>query len=363
MGGGGTASERVCSVWGRARSTTRQVRAGASRPHAVPRPLSRMDLAGAVACGGLRPSSPAQAPTAWQELVQACWQADPAARPSAADAAARLGRLVAELPEDAALQGVARGTAVAQAQALSMENRGDRRADAVVAPGGVTPGALPEPDGVDGGDTDVHQVPLAAVPRRPLPPIDPAIGVGSSPGPRGVDKMEDYHIVAGVPDPFTDTAPRRPAKLLGVFDGHRGAAAAEFLAARSVAELGAPPRQRGAAWLAAGISRLDDAFRARPRRRGDGGAQHSGSTVLLALLQPGRCSLAWAGDSQAVLGSRHGPARPLTRRHSPQDEAERARLLAAGARVWRHRGDWRIGAPGLTVSRWGGCVCWCVGVG
>jgi serine/threonine protein phosphatase PrpC len=96
-------------------------------------------------------------------------------------------------------------------------------------------------------------------------------------------------------------------------------------------------------------------------------ARLSGSTAVVTLLQGRRLTVAWVGDSRAMLvrrepgGAATGIA--LTRDHKPTSAAELARILAAGGRVERlsdasgrevgpHR-VWLPGAwvPGLAMSR------------
>ncbi len=51
------------------------------------------------------------------------------------------------------------------------------------------------------------------------------VGVFATPGSRGADRMEDRHLLAC---PMDGSTP--PAHLLAVFDGHRGAEAAQCAA-------------------------------------------------------------------------------------------------------------------------------------
>lgn len=66
----------------------------------------------------------------------------------------------------------------------------------------------------------------------------------------------------------------------------------------------------------------------------------SGTTAVVAHLEQRRLSVAWAGDSRAVLGRRAPSgggcgAVALTRDHKPDVEGEAARIAARGGRVER----------------------------
>lgn len=91
-------------------------------------------------------------------------------------------------------------------------------------------------------------------------------GAYATAGKRGADKMEDRHVVLR----SAGAATGGPT-VLGVFDGHRGHEAAEFMAARLEEELG---RQWGAAGspadaLRATFINIDEQFVAEQVRRED----------------------------------------------------------------------------------------------
>lgn len=57
--------------------------------------LDARRIAAAVAGGALRPRFPPGAPAAYRDLAEACWAADPAARPGLGEVCARLEALAA----------------------------------------------------------------------------------------------------------------------------------------------------------------------------------------------------------------------------------------------------------------------------
>lgn len=76
----------------------------------------------------------------------------------------------------------------------------------------------------------------------------------------------------------------------------------------------------------------------------------AGCTAVAAVVAGDILTVANAGDCRAVL-CRGGAAVAVTRDHTADDEAERARITAAGGRAAMHQGAWRIGAAGLQVTR------------
>jgi serine/threonine protein phosphatase PrpC len=161
--------------------------------------------------------------------------------------------------------------------------------------------------------------------------------------------MEDAHVLAS---PMAEV-PR--AHLVAVFDGHRGAAAAQHAAVRLeryVTE--AWPQAAGAGdVLARALRRIDaELVTAWQHSNGGGGDASCSGAAALTMLRVGRVlALANLGDCRAVLG-RGDEAVALTRDHSAEDDAERAGAEAAGAAVRRGPdGHWRLGAASLAVSR------------
>ena len=176
-----------------------------------------------------------------------------------------------------------------------------------------------------------------------------------------------------------DPPPLGPGSaLLGVFDGHRGAAAAHYLAAHLGAHLAERSHDTpsAAAALAAALADADAAFRAgqaadhahRVARMGAAAAGPppvDGATAAVALVyaaggdgggggqqqqQQQRLALANLGDSRAVL-CRGGRAVQLLADQTAERADERARVAAAGGEVSVRAGGWRVGAAGLAVTR------------
>ncbi|GLI68583.1 hypothetical protein VaNZ11_013053 [Volvox africanus] len=151
--------------------------------------------------------------------------------------------------------------------------------------------------------------------------------------------------------------------LVALFDGHRGADAAEFCRTRLPEMLWAEAQQctSPAVALRRTFQRLETEYHEHWRQqnllrcRGGGGGGgpsfFSGTTALAALLAPGgRLFVANAGDCRAVV-CRGRRAMAASRDHTGLLVDERQRLTACGtAMMWQH-GGWRVGTSGLQVTR------------
>ncbi|RMZ57697.1 hypothetical protein APUTEX25_001897 [Auxenochlorella protothecoides] len=318
---------------------------------------SRQDLRVAIASGGLRPSVAPDAPPELTRLISQCWVAGAGERPGAAQVAQDLARLAIELAGKEEEAGAPRGGSpgppvlVAGEKAESFRHTPsplERGTDEIATPENGGLGLVPP--WVQAYDRDG---PGHAQPGAPL-----GLGAKAVAGRRGEDRMEDRHFI--LPDILPRGAPGPPQRsrhaLLGVFDGHRGPQAAQYLAERLPGLLeGALPGSSGAAaWLAAGLAAADAGFcsewGAGRERSARGGGPCPGSTALLVLLSCRRAALAWVGDGRAVL-CRGGRALALTAEHTPGLEGERARIARAGGRLTGREGGLRLGAAGLSVSR------------
>ncbi|KDD73044.1 hypothetical protein H632_c2600p0, partial [Helicosporidium sp. ATCC 50920] len=159
----------------------------------------------------------------------------------------------------------------------------------------------------------------------------------------------------------------RRLTVAAVLDGHHGAAVSR-LASEALPRLFAETaRKLPAPRLSASAGDAEDVAGALPalvaaleeelyRAFQAGIFATGGSTLLLAVLEEGRLTLANVGDCRAVLSSRGAPLL-LNEAHSPGAPGERARFLAAGVvaaadhiqasdiNVTRSLGDFDLGPP------------------
>eukprot|EP01062_Namystynia_karyoxenos_P028582 TRINITY_DN21632_c0_g1_i1.p1 TRINITY_DN21632_c0_g1~~TRINITY_DN21632_c0_g1_i1.p1 ORF type:complete len:504 (+),score=124.84 TRINITY_DN21632_c0_g1_i1:115-1512(+) len=173
-------------------------------------------------------------------------------------------------------------------------------------------GALPE----GAVEPEVWRCVTLRGPARTAPSKCFGTGFGADNGPR--DSMEDYFCVQNIDE----------GVVVGVFDGHRGRAAAEFAAKHLPALVDCQVR-RHCGRLAQAVSEalvLCDLELLKRRPQGDPG---STATVALAA-SSGELCVGWLGDSRAVL-CENGEAVPLTRDHRICDDwpEERKRVIAA----------------------------------
>ncbi|KAK9725968.1 hypothetical protein RND81_05G180600 [Saponaria officinalis] len=164
------------------------------------------------------------------------------------------------------------------------------------------------------------------------------------------ETMEDIHFV--MPQ-FSD---QKDIYLFGVFDGHRGAAAAEFSVRALPGFLNdlnpsVSPRE----YLVSAFVETDASFKrvADSNRQSNGLIKkpwHPGCTAIVALLIKDKLFVANAGDCRAIL-CRSGNAIALSRDHVASCVEERNRVIQAGGVVRWQVDTWRVGSAALQVTR------------
>ncbi|CAJ1396865.1 unnamed protein product [Effrenium voratum] len=134
----------------------------------------------------------------------------------------------------------------------------------------------------------------------------------------------------------------QPCSFFAVYDGHRGPLCADFVAkslhTRLLQHLSRSESPEIAACMRAACEELDAEFLAKHRTACDG------CTVVMALVTGTLLSLAWLGDSRALLcrGSSSGSAVALTEDHRPQVPTEAERVRRAGGVVVNFDGAKRV---------------------
>ncbi|KAG0498378.1 hypothetical protein HPP92_002662 [Vanilla planifolia] len=163
-------------------------------------------------------------------------------------------------------------------------------------------------------------------------------GYASCPGKRA--SMEDFYeaIIDGVHGEIVG--------LFGVFDGHGGARAAQYVKQNLFTNLIKHPKFISDTKLAIvdAYSQTDSEF----LKSENNHSRDAGSTASTAILVGDRLLVANVGDSRAVI-CRAGNAIAVSRDHRPDQTDERQRIEDAGGFVmWA--GTWRVGGV-LAVSR------------
>lgn len=163
--------------------------------------------------------------------------------------------------------------------------------------------------------------------------------------------MEDTHFVS------PNIGNERDFHVFGIFDGHRGAAAAEFSAQALTGFLQALRYMSSspADALIKAFVKTDIGFRSeldshRESKRVIQKDWHPGCTAATALIVGNKLFVANAGDCRTIL-CRAGRPVVLSRDHVASCLEERERVVSAGGIVKWQVDTWRVGAAALQVTR------------
>ncbi|KAJ6778923.1 hypothetical protein OIU74_002667 [Salix koriyanagi] len=164
------------------------------------------------------------------------------------------------------------------------------------------------------------------------------------------ETMEDTHFL------MPHMCNEKDIHAFGIFDGHRGPAAAEFSARALPGFLkntGSASSPRNA--LVEAFVSTDAAFRNeldthRKSRRVIQKDWHPGCTAIVALIVTNKLFVANVGDCKTIL-CRAGKAFPLSKDHVASCIEERERVLSAGGQVKWQVDTWRVGQAALQVTR------------
>lgn len=178
----------------------------------------------------------------------------------------------------------------------------------------------------------------------------PVVSCGSFAACGRRETMEDRHFL------MPHLCDEKDIHAFGIFDGHRGAAAAEFSVAalpqflQTLASVSSPSDALYEAFI-----KTDAAFREEldSNRKSKGVIQkdwHPGCTAVTALIVKNRLFVANAGDCRAML-CRSGHPYSLSRDHIASCFEERERVISAGGQVKWQIDTWRVGQAALQVTR------------
>lgn len=294
-------------------------------------------LTAAVASEGLRPvlaGPESGAPARLSSLINRCWDATPGSRPSFSDIVAELDSICEEL-------NIRKNQALGRPKSVSESDKAQAFQESVdwFVQGQKISKAITSLDSGmrtwcdDSNDNVAYH---------------PVLSWGSFATCGRREAMEDTHFI--MPRLFD-----KDIHFFGIFDGHRGAAAAEFSARalptflRSLSTVS--PREA----LTNAFIKTDAEFRdvLDSCRKTKGLVQkdwHPGCTAITALLVKDKIYIANAGDCRAIL-CRNGHAIALSRDHVASCPEERDRVIKAGGQAKWQVDNWRVGAPALQVTR------------
>ncbi|CAL5409178.1 unnamed protein product [Camellia sinensis] len=163
------------------------------------------------------------------------------------------------------------------------------------------------------------------------------------------ETMEDTHFL------MPHMCGEKDIHVFGIFDGHRGAAAAEFSARalpgflRSLGSIKSPSNA-----LLEAFVKTDVAFRNEldSHRKSKGVIQkdwHPGCTAIVALIVRNKLFVANAGDCRAML-CRAGSAYALSKDHVASCPEERERIISEGGQVKWQVDTWKVGPVALQIG-------------
>ncbi|EEF36185.1 protein kinase and PP2C-like domain-containing protein [Ricinus communis] len=163
------------------------------------------------------------------------------------------------------------------------------------------------------------------------------------------ETMEDRHFL------MPHMCDEKDIHVFGIFDGHRGAAAAEFSAQampgflRSLAFVTSPKSALFEVFISTDLAfrnELDSHRKSRVIQKD----WHPGCTAIAALIVRDKLFIANAGDCRSIL-CRSGRAFSLSKDHIASCLEERERVVSAGGLVKWQVDTWRVGPAALQVTR------------
>uniref|UniRef100_A0A1A7X5T2 Protein phosphatase 1E n=1 Tax=Iconisemion striatum TaxID=60296 RepID=A0A1A7X5T2_9TELE len=159
-------------------------------------------------------------------------------------------------------------------------------------------------------------------------------------------KMEDKHVVLVEFNELFGIQDGVERAYYAVFDGHGGVDAASYSATHLHVVLSKQEmlRRDAATAFRSAFKHTDDMFRGKAKRE----HLRSGSTGVAVLIQGQELTVAWLGDSQAILVKK-GQVITLMDPHKPEREDEKQRIEDLGGCI-TYMGCWRVNGT-YAVSR------------
>ncbi|KAI5317717.1 hypothetical protein L3X38_037424 [Prunus dulcis] len=307
---------------------------------------TEQQLTAAVVSDGLRPvlaDPESVAPYTLLSLIERCWDANSQNRPSFDDIVAELGTILEQR------ENIKESDIVFPKSSNSL---GDQPVD-------VASSLQAYQEGINWFTQGESFITRACLPKPgtaiwlasndPLA-YNPILSWGSFATCGRRETMEDTHFL--LPQMFH----QGDIHAFGIFDGHRGAAAAEFSARAFpgfLQALSSTSSPSGALFEA--FIKTDIAFRAeldfsRKSKRVIQKDWHPGCTAAAALIVGNKLFVANAGDCRTIL-CRAGHPFVLSKDHVASCLEERERVISAGEQVRWQVDNWRVGLAALQVTR------------
>ncbi|KAE8713245.1 Protein kinase and PP2C-like domain-containing protein [Hibiscus syriacus] len=309
---------------------------------------TEQQLTASVSSGGLRPvlaDIDSGVPASMLSLIQKCWDANPQNRPSFDDIVLELDGILQQRKkmgkEDFSLQlpSISHGHQVIDSvknlhtyqEKINWSTQGEYLSKG--ASFGVNFGLRMWLDSFD--DSLAYH---------------PVLSWGSFATCGRRESMEDTHFLM----PFLCN--EKDVHAFGVFDGHRGGAAAEFSVQalpeflKTLGSTCSPADALVEAFVKTDVAFRDELDSHRKSRRVIQKDWHPGCTAVAALIIRNKLFVANAGDCRTIL-CRRGCPLALSRDHVASCPEERNRVFSSGGEVKWQVDTWRVGRAALQVTR------------
>ncbi|KAF8403578.1 hypothetical protein HHK36_011682 [Tetracentron sinense] len=307
---------------------------------------TEQQLTASVVSEGLRPvvaGPESGAPASFLSLIQRCWDANPQNRPSFDNIVAELDLILEhrhKIKEEDKVQGVS-STSVSD-QLLNDINILQTYKESI--------NWFIQGEKLSQRDSFVANSSVRIWPDSSIDSIayHPILSWGSFATCGRRETMEDTHFL------MPQMCNEKDIHVFGIFDGHRGGAAAEF-SARALPgflqTLGSTSSPSDA--LLEAFVKTDDTFRSElASRRNDKGLiqkdWHPGCTAVASLIIKNKLFVANAGDCRTIL-CRGGCPFALSKDHVASCLEERERVIREGGEVKWQVDTWRVGPAALQV--------------
>ncbi|XP_010244437.1 PREDICTED: protein kinase and PP2C-like domain-containing protein [Nelumbo nucifera] len=308
---------------------------------------TEQQLTAAVVSEGLRPvlaDPESGAPTSLLSLIERCWNADPESRPSFENIVMELDSIMEHAKKEKEVENIPGVPYIFLGDQLPSDVSNIRTYQESI-------------NWFTQGEQLAKRTSLSASSARMWADLSnnsleyhPILSWGSFATCGRRETMEDTHFL------MPQMCGEKDIHIFGIFDGHRGAAAAEF-SARALPgflqTLGSTNSPSDA--LLEAFVKTDIAFRNEllALRNIKGAVQkdwHPGCTAVVALIVRNHLFVANAGDCRTIL-CRGGHPFALSKDHIASSLEERERVISAGGQVKWQVDTWRVGPAALQVTR------------